>query len=104
MDFPVEDKLKCIQRELVLRKNVYKTRVGLGKMKQAQADREIAIMEAIYADYALLLSVQKAKEHIDANVPVPKIPGRQIAGCARSTTTTAVGTKAAPAATPNRRR
>jgi|AACY02.16.fsa_nt_gi hypothetical protein len=35
-----------------MRKRVYKRWVAEGKMTQAQMDREIAIMEAIAADYA----------------------------------------------------
>jgi hypothetical protein len=45
------DKLKCVQRELLLRRNVYPARVITKKMMQVEADREIAIMEAIEADY-----------------------------------------------------
>ena len=44
----------------MLRKNVYPHRVGLRKMKQEQADREIALMEAIRDDYQEKLNaVQK---------------------------------------------
>ena len=44
---------RCIMRELKLRKNVYPKWVELGKMKQEQADFEIATMEEVknYFDY-----------------------------------------------------
>ena len=48
------DKLCCIERELKLRYHVYKKRVAEGSMTQRQADREIAIMEDIAADYRWL--------------------------------------------------
>lgn len=46
------DKEACVRRELDFRKRVYARRVSEGKMKQADADREIEVMEAIHADYA----------------------------------------------------
>jgi hypothetical protein len=47
---PVE-KLAAITRELGYRRYVYPRRVADGRMQQAAADRQIAIMEAIEADY-----------------------------------------------------
>lgn len=46
------DKLHCIERELGMRKRVYPRLVADGKMTQDKAAREIAIMEAIRAEYA----------------------------------------------------
>ena len=45
------DKLQCVVRELGFRRRVYARRVEQGKMPQAQADREIAVMESIAKDY-----------------------------------------------------
>ena len=45
------DKLKAIKRELALRRNVYRKEVKQGKKTEQEAAREIAIMEAIAADY-----------------------------------------------------
>lgn len=45
------EKRACIERELRMRRRVYPRRVADGKMTQAQADREIAVMEAILDDY-----------------------------------------------------
>ena len=45
------DKRACIERELRMRCRVYQRFVAAGKLSQAEADREIAVMEAILADY-----------------------------------------------------
>lgn len=45
------DKLRCIEREIAMRKAVYPKWVASGRMKQDKADREIAVMEAVAADY-----------------------------------------------------
>lgn len=37
----------CAEREVKFRRRVYARRIDQGKMKQADADREIALMEAI---------------------------------------------------------
>lgn len=84
-DYSFEDKMKCAQRELVLRKNVYPARVKLGKMKTSQADREIAIMEAIHADYAFLVACEKAKGCLPtlSDMPSKVTPGKPITSAAR---------------------
>lgn len=51
MTFTNSDKFECLQREIKMRKRVFPRRVQQGKMKQAEADREIACMEAIAEDY-----------------------------------------------------
>jgi hypothetical protein len=51
MTFTIEEKLKCIERELVMRRNLYPRRVRTGQMKLGTADREIGIMDAIREDY-----------------------------------------------------
>lgn len=45
------EKMKAAEREVGMRRLVYLRRVADGKMKQADADRGIAIMEEIAADY-----------------------------------------------------
>lgn len=50
-DFTPADKLKAVERELGYRRRVFPRRVEQQKMKQTDADREIAIFEAIAADY-----------------------------------------------------
>jgi hypothetical protein len=51
-EFTDADKLSCATREVGMRRKVYRHWVGLGKMSQVNADREIALMEAIAADYS----------------------------------------------------
>lgn len=46
-----DDKRRCAKREVAQRKRVYPRLVSKGSMSQAEADREIAIMEAIASDY-----------------------------------------------------
>ena len=46
-----EEKLACVKRGLRMREYVYPRRVSMGSMTQETADREIAVMEAIVADY-----------------------------------------------------
>jgi hypothetical protein len=43
----LEEQIACVKREIAMRKNVYAKRVLSGSMKQAEADREIARMEAV---------------------------------------------------------
>jgi hypothetical protein len=53
--FTTNEKLACVARELVLRRNAYPKWVAGGRMKQETADREIALMEAIVADYRAMV-------------------------------------------------
>jgi hypothetical protein len=54
------DKLKCVERELAMRRNVYRNRVRKGLMREEDADREIALMEAIVIDYRALVRPELA--------------------------------------------
>lgn len=51
--FPINraDKITCLKREISMRRRVYPRWIESGKMKQETADREIALMEAILADF-----------------------------------------------------
>jgi hypothetical protein len=53
---PLTDQIKAVERELALRRNVYARRVLTGKMKQGQADREIALMTAVHETLVGLLA------------------------------------------------
>jgi hypothetical protein len=46
-----EMKRKALAREVAIRKRNYPRWVEMGRMAQADADREIAVMEAVLADY-----------------------------------------------------
>lgn len=49
--FTQEDKRKCLAREVAMRTNAYPRFVARGKLKQEDADREIACMKAILKEY-----------------------------------------------------
>jgi len=51
MRFTSEQKAEAVERELSFRRRVFERRVAEGKMTQKKADYEIAIFEAILADY-----------------------------------------------------
>lgn len=51
MTYSDDQKRACIERELKMRRRAYPRWVEAGRMSQAKADEEIAIMEAILADY-----------------------------------------------------
>lgn len=48
--FTAADKLAAVRREIAMRRRVYPRWVEAGRMTQAKADEEIAVMEAIAAD------------------------------------------------------
>lgn len=54
-----EQKLKCVERELKLRRQVYPNRVETHRMTQEKADYEIMMMEAIIADYRALAEKER---------------------------------------------
>jgi hypothetical protein len=58
--FTNQEKLTCVKRELGLRRRAYPRWVGNGTMRQSAADREVALMEAIIADYEKLVEAEKA--------------------------------------------
>lgn len=52
--FTAGEKLECIRRELTYRRRVFPRRVEKKFMSQKTADHQIALMEAIEADYEAL--------------------------------------------------
>lgn len=50
--FTADDKRAAAEREAKMRRRVYPRWIAEGRMTQTMADREIAIMDAIAADYA----------------------------------------------------
>ncbi len=64
MPFTSREKQKAATREVGYRQHVYPRRVSDGKMKQADADKQIAIMQEIADDYARLAEVEEAKERL----------------------------------------
>jgi len=57
--FTAQEKHDAAIREVKLRKWVYPNRVSAKKMSQAKADQEIAVMEAIAADYEVLAAKER---------------------------------------------
>jgi hypothetical protein len=51
-DFTAREKKKVIERELSFRRRVYPKFVTEGRMTQEQAAHQIAVFEAIRADYS----------------------------------------------------
>lgn len=49
--FTARQKMQAAQREVGYRRWVYEKRVAAGKMTQAKADEEIALMDEIARDY-----------------------------------------------------
>jgi hypothetical protein len=49
--FTNEEKADCAERELRWRRRVYPRRIDKGSMTKVQAEREIAMMTEIAADY-----------------------------------------------------
>jgi len=52
--FTAQEKLDAVTRELRFRRRVYSIRVEDGRMTKELADRQIALFEAIEADYQKL--------------------------------------------------
>lgn len=50
-DYTATEKYRCAKRELGQREHVYPRRIEAGKMTRRLADREIALMKEIMADY-----------------------------------------------------
>jgi hypothetical protein len=47
MTVSIADQIKCVERELALRRNVYPKWVQRGKLTQAKADHELEAMAAV---------------------------------------------------------
>jgi hypothetical protein len=45
------EKLRCVERELKMRRSVYPRWTAAGKMSAPQADHEIKVMSAVVDDY-----------------------------------------------------
>ena len=62
--FSVADLAKCAKREAGMRARVYPRWVADGRMKRETADREIAMMERIAADYTARADDEEKKERL----------------------------------------
>ena len=59
---PLADQLAEVRREIGMRRKAYPRWVSLGRMKQEQADRSLAVMEAVRDTLAALVAEQVAKD------------------------------------------
>lgn len=59
MNITAEDKLKCVQRELMMRRRVYERRIADGEMSRDFANEQIEVMQAIVADYEKLAQKER---------------------------------------------
>lgn len=57
--FTAEEKYKAAKREVNFRKYVYPRRIEAGSISKENAAKQIAIMEAIAADYAELMEKER---------------------------------------------
>ena len=57
--FTAAEKLGAVERELRYRRRVYARRIDEGQMTKELADRQIAVMEAIAADYLELANKER---------------------------------------------
>jgi hypothetical protein len=48
MSVSLADQIRCVGREIGMRRGVYRTWIASGRMKQETADAELAAMEAVY--------------------------------------------------------
>lgn len=49
MNISIRDQIKCVEREVGIRKAIYPRQVISGKMTTGQKDREIELMQAVLA-------------------------------------------------------
>ena len=58
MAVSLTEQITCVRREIGFRERVYARRVAEGKMKQDQADRELAAMQAVLETLRKLFNEQ----------------------------------------------
>ena len=62
MTISLDEQIACIKRELTMRGKWFPQRVARGKMKQAEATREIKAMRAVLQTLLQLQDGQKVRE------------------------------------------
>jgi len=58
--FMAFEKLACVEREIAYRKRVFPRLIENGKMTQALADKQVAVMVAIADDYREVARLEQA--------------------------------------------
>lgn len=64
MQISLSEQIRCVEREISMRKRVYLGLVIRGKMTEGQKDREIAAMQAVYQT---LILAERAHIHRACN-------------------------------------
>ena len=64
-EFSIQAQVACARRELSYRRYVYPKRIAAGKMSPADADKEVACMEAILVTLTGLLIEEKKTNNPD---------------------------------------
>lgn len=62
MQVTLNDQIKCVQREIAMRKACYSKWVDGNRMKQDMADKELAAMEAVLdtlAEYNAMVNISE---------------------------------------------
>ena len=57
---PIADQIRCVEREIAMRRNVYARRVAGATMRRDVADREIHAMESVLASLHEVGSLREA--------------------------------------------
>ncbi len=63
----LDDQIRCVKREIAMRRVVYPKWITQGKIDQAKADREIEVMEAVLKTLEVLASETLDLESADSN-------------------------------------
>ncbi len=66
MEISIQEQIKCVEREIDMRKKVYPRLVINGKMTEGQKNKEIAAMNAVYNT---LILAQRMHIHRSFNQP-----------------------------------
>ena len=66
-DISLTEQLRGVAREIALRRRVYPGLVERGRLKEAEAQRQILVMEAVHLTLLKLISAQQA----DADTALP---------------------------------
>lgn len=70
MDISIDDQIKCVERELALRRVVYPRRQALGKMTETTARLETTRMEAVLETLKRVRLLEQVRESPARETPV----------------------------------
>lgn len=59
MNYTIEEKLACVEREIKMRNRVYPRWIQEGRMAEEKAKFEIACMESVAADYRAIIAKER---------------------------------------------